>query len=56
MIEQLIKEMIAYYEGDPKRIQHFIKVHNFSKTIGVLENLDKDTLYILETAAVIHDI
>lgn len=54
--ETLIKEMISYYSGDPKRIQHFIKVHSFAKTIGLLEKLDKETLYILETAALVHDI
>ncbi|HAU87917.1 MAG TPA: phosphohydrolase [Lachnospiraceae bacterium] len=54
--ETLIKEMITYYSGDPKRIQHFIKVHSFAKTIGLLEKLDKQTLYILETAALVHDI
>ena len=53
--ETLIKEMISYYSGDPKRIQHFIKVHSFAKTIGLLEKLDKRTLYILETAALVHD-
>lgn len=54
--ETLIKEMITYYSGDPKRIQHFIKVHSFAKTIGLLEKLDKHTLYTLETAALVHDI
>ena len=39
--ELLINEMINYNKNDPKRIQHFIKVHSFAKTIGVLEHLDK---------------
>lgn len=56
MTEQLITEMIHYYEGDPKRIQHFMKVHDFSRTIGLLEGLDEKILFILETAAVVHDI
>lgn len=56
MTEHLITEMIQYYEGDPKRIQHFMKVHDFSRTIGLLEGLDENTLFILETAAVVHDI
>ncbi|MCD8150254.1 MAG: hypothetical protein LUE92_12010 [Clostridiales bacterium] len=37
MIEKLIAEMIAYYAGDAPRIQHFIKVHSFSRAIAVLE-------------------
>lgn len=56
MTEKLIAEMIAYYAGDPKRIQHFMKVHNFSRTIGLLEDISPKQLYILETAAIVHDI
>lgn len=56
MISSLIGEMIAYDKGDPRRIQHFMKVHDFARTIGQLEGLDEDTLYILESAAVVHDI
>lgn len=48
--------MIKYYTGDPKRIQHFTKVHSYSKLIGELEGVDKETQFILETAAVVHDI
>ena len=53
---ELLLEMIKYYEGDPKRIQHFLKVYEFSKLIGELENLDKETQFILETSAIVHDI
>ena len=56
MTEKLIAQMIKYYNGDPKRIQHFIKVHSFAKQIGLLEKMDKEELYTLETAAVVHDI
>lgn len=56
MISSLIDEMMAYDKGDPRRIQHFIKVHDFARTIGQLEGMDDDTLYILESAAVVHDI
>ena len=34
MLEKLFLEMIAYYSGDPKRIQHFTKVHSYAKLIG----------------------
>lgn len=53
---KLISKMIHYYAGDARRIQHFIKVHSFAKLIGEMEELDRDTLFILETAAVVHDI
>ena len=35
MIQKLTEKMIEYYTGDPKRIQHFIKVHAFSRYIGI---------------------
>jgi len=53
---KLLQQMIDYYSGDPKRIQHFIKVHSFAKMIGELEGLDSHTQDILETAAIVHDI
>lgn len=56
MINKLIEEMISYYSGDPKRIQHFIKVHSFAKLIGEMENLTENELFTLEAAAVVHDI
>ena len=52
----VINEMISYYKGDVKRINHFLKAYSFSKTIGELEKLDKDTQFILEVAAAMHDI
>ncbi|MCH5265406.1 MAG: HD domain-containing protein [Lachnospiraceae bacterium] len=53
---RLIMAMISYYSGDPKRVQHFLKVYQFAKIIGEEERLDKNTQYILETAAIVHDI
>jgi len=55
-ISQLLGAMISYYKGDPRRIHHFIKVHDLARTIGVLEGLDDDTLFVLEAAAAVHDI
>ena len=52
----LIAAMTEYDHGDVKRIQHFIKVHDFAAVIGRSEGLDDETLFILETAAVLHDI
>lgn len=53
---KLINAMIEYDAGDVKRIQHLLKVHNLAATIGTLEQLDPETLFILETAAIVHDI
>ena len=55
-IYHLTQKMIEFFEGDPKRIQHFIKVHSFAKLIGEGEELDDKTLFILEAAALVHDI
>ena len=55
-LAQLMQAMIRYDGGDVPRIQHFVKVHDFAATIGVSENLDEETLFILEAAAILHDI
>lgn len=48
--------MMEYDRGDAKRIQHFIKVYEFARMIGRLEGLDEHMQFILESAAVVHDI
>lgn len=55
-ISKLIIKTTEFFHGDPKRIQHFIKVYTFSRVIGRAERLDINTMYCLEVAAVIHDI
>jgi len=52
----VINAMVSYFAGDAKRINHFLKVYGFAKTIGELEDLDQRTQLILEVAAVTHDI
>lgn len=56
MINKLHLAMIELYSGDAKRIQHFCKVHSYAKLIGESENLDSRSLFILEAAALTHDI
>ncbi len=55
-ISLIINEMIKYYAKDPRRVNHFLKVFSFAKSIGELEKLDEKTQDILEIAAVMHDI
>jgi len=55
-IEEVILKMVEFYEGDPKRIQHFLKVYEFAHIIGTMENIDENTLFILDIASVMHDI
>ena len=54
--EDLIVKMTEFNAGDPKRIQHFLKVYEFAHVIGIREGLDPETLHILEMAAILHDI
>ncbi len=55
-IPELIMAAIKYDHGDARRIQHFIKVHDFALTIGRLEHMPEEELNTLEAAAVLHDI
>ena len=55
-VTPVLNAMVAYDKGDPKRIQHFLKVHAFARLIGLGEGLDPDTQVILEIAALVHDI
>lgn len=53
---RLLAAAIRYDRGDARRIQHFVKVHDLAAAIGALEGLDEETQFILETAAILHDI
>jgi predicted metal-dependent HD superfamily phosphohydrolase len=55
-IGDVMRAMISYYAGDPRRINHFLKVYGFAKVIGEMESLDERTQNILEVAALTHDI
>ena len=55
-LDALFFKMIEFNEGDPKRIQHLAKVHSFARIMGIREQLDANTLFILEAAAYVHDI
>ena len=48
--------MMEYDHGDVPRIQHFVKVYEFARMIGLMEGLDLKTQFTLESAAVVHDI
>lgn len=55
-LARLMRAMIKYDCGDVPRIQHLVKVHNFARTIGIEEGLGADELFVLEAAAILHDI
>ena len=55
-IPQMMEKMIAFSGGNTHDIDHFVRVWNYARTIGALEGLDADTQYVLEVAAIVHDI
>ena len=56
LLQTLMMEMISFDTGDPKRIQHFIKVHSLARTIALGENANTKAQIIIEAAAIVHDI
>lgn len=54
--DQLLVAMMEYDKPDARRIQHFVKVYEFARLIGLMEGLDEKTQEILEAAAIVHDI
>ena len=56
MLKKLTMEMIEYYTGDPKRIQHFLKVHELAWLIAAGESLDERNRLTIEAAAIVHDV
>ena len=56
MISRIMEKMIAFSDGNIHDIDHLIRVWTYSKTIGELEGLDAQTQFVLEVAAITHDI
>lgn len=54
--DKVMLAMIEFDQGDAKRIQHFVKVFEFARMIGIQEKLEERTQNILEIAAILHDI
>lgn len=56
MNEKLVMEMIKYENGAAHRIHHFLKVRAFAGIIASEERVDEKTAFIIDTAALVHDI
>ena len=56
MTDRVLLAMIAYFQGDARRIHHFLKVYGFACAIAAGEALDGKTRENLEAAALTHDI
>lgn len=55
-IDRITHRMMEFDAGSPERIQHFLKVHRLAQLIGRAEHLEEHTQWILECAALVHDI
>ena len=55
-VDTLTVKMFAFNGSDVLRNQHLMKVHRFAQMIGRMESLDDHTQFVLECAAVVHDI
>ncbi|MBQ1466264.1 MAG: HD domain-containing protein [Eubacteriaceae bacterium] len=55
-VSQIMRKMIAFSEGNIHDIDHLIRVWTYAKVIGESELQDAEAQYILEIAAITHDI
>ena len=56
MISGILEKMISFSDGNIHDIDHLIRVWTYAKLIGELEVLDAETQFVLEVAAITHDI
>lgn len=55
-LSMLTTKAIEYDAGDPRRVQHFMKVYAFCHAIGTAEGLSAHEQELLDAAAILHDI
>lgn len=55
-VSEIMEKMITFSDGNLHDIDHVIRVWTYAKLIGEQEKLDTDTQFILEVAAITHDI
>lgn len=55
-VSQIMEKMIEFSGGNIHDINHLMWVWSYAKTIGELEGIDKEKQFILEVAAITHDI
>jgi len=56
LLAMLMLAMVRYDKGDARRIQHLVKVHDFARTIAIAEGMDDEERFVLEAAAILHDV
>ena len=53
---QIMEKMIVFSDGNLHDITHFMTVWTYARQIGEGEKLDARTRFVLEVAAIVHDI
>lgn len=56
VLAEIISRMVVFHGRDIARINHFFAVHGFARAIGGCEGLTTEQMFILEAAAILHDI
>ena len=56
ILDSLLLDLADYEKGQPKHLQHLVKVHAFARLIGHAEQLEASTQFVLELAALVHDV
>ena len=51
-----LEKMIVFSDGNMHNIDHFVRFWNYAKSIAELDEIDSETQFILEVAAIIHEI
>lgn len=54
--EPLARAMIRWFDRDGARVHHLLKVWAFARIIGQGEGLEQEAQFVLESAALAHDI
>jgi len=55
-ITQVTQAMMQHEHGNAHRINHFLRVYGYAKTIANIEQVDAKTMLTLETVTLMHDI
>ena len=55
-VSEIMTRMIAYSKGNLHDVDHLLRVWGYAHTIANQENIDEKTKFIIEVAAIVHDI
>ena len=56
IVTQVTFAMLQHEHGNAHRINHFLRVYGYAKTIANAEQVDPETLQTIEVVALMHDI